>query len=95
MALGAPRASLDKPFFAYQDAKDAASRDAAAQQLVVALAKASEALDDGQGARVATVRAQVQRIVRARDDHTTAEADRAHYRGTLRGRLLGSLGVGD
>jgi len=95
VSLGAPRAFLDAPYFAYQDAEDAEARDAAAQELVDALDKASSELDGTQGTRADTVRAQVRRIVRIRDDHLTAEADRAHYRSTLRGRLLTTVGVGD
>jgi hypothetical protein len=94
VALGAPRASLDGPYFAYQDATDPAAREAAADALVDALQDASRRLASTGSARAATTQAQVDRLVRAREAHQDAEASWEGHASTFRGRLLQGVGIG-
>ena len=93
VVLGAPRASLDERYFAYQDAKEPGAREAAADALVEALEQASHTVDGSPRAK--TIRAQVERLVRARDAHRDAEASWEGHASTLRGWILRGVGIGN
>ncbi len=94
VGLGVPRTALDEHYFAYQDAKDEASRARAAEALVDALDKASASLDPEGNPKAAAAQARIDQLIRMRQLHASAEAAWEGYATSIRGRMLRGLGIG-